>query len=642
MSQRFEKLLSPGTIGMMKLRNRIVMPAMIRGYSMTDGTVTRRLIDHYAARAKGGIGLAIIEASYVHPSGKIISQQLGIYDDKCIPGLSDLAGAVKEWGSKVAIQLHHAGRQTKTSITGMPIVAPSSMPCAVTGGLPVELSTNEVTDLIEAFAQAAKRAKQAGFDAVEIHGAHGYLINQFLSPNTNRRTDKFGGDINGRMTFLLEIMQRTKILVGNEFPIMVRLNGEDLVEGGLEFMECQQIAQKLQTVGVNALHITLGISEAALNPRRPRSLASMYEPRGHIVGYAEQIKKVVNLPVITVGSITPEMGEEILKQRGADFIAIGRGLLADPEIPNKLARDKPENIRQCIRCNEMCMRVELGIRCTVNPEVGYESYGITPAQKGKKVFIIGGGAAGMETARVSSLRGHDVTLFEKNGKLGGHLTEATVPNFKDDLRKYMDWLIREVQKLEVKIELNKEVTSQFIDDAKPDAIVIATGSTTYYPDIPGIDKPIVTTAIDILLGRAVPGNRTLILGGGVLGCETALYLAEQGKSVTIAEMLSAIAIDIPMIGRILAAKLVDNGVEILTDLKIIEITDNGVTAITQDKNVVHVKADKVVLAMGLKSQTKLYEELRGRIYEIYLAGDSVEPRRIGEATRDGFRIGCTI
>lgn len=643
MSQRFEKLLSPGAIGTMKLRNRIVMPPMVRNYATPDGIATRQLIDHYALRAKGGVGLTIVGATFVHPAGRLQRhQQLGIHDDRCIPRLSDLAEAVKEWGSKIAIQLHHAGRQTTTSFTGMPVVAPSAIPCPVTGGLPRELTLEEVAELVEAFAQAASRAKQAGFDAIELHGAHGYLLNQFLSPNTNRRTDKYGGDINGRMTIVLEIVRRARELVGNDFPIIVRLNGKDLVDGGLELNESKQVAQRLQTAGVDALHVTTGTYEAKLNPRVTRNVASMYEPRGYLVGDAEQIKNAVSLPVIAVGSITPEMGEEILQQGKADFIAMGRALLADPELPNKLARGEPENIRPCIRCNEMCGRLSLGVRCTVNAEVGFESYKMIPAQKRKKVLIVGGGAAGMEAARVSALRGHDVTLYEKNEKLGGHLIEATVPSFKEDLRNYKDWLIEQTKKLGVKIELGKEFTPQLVEDTKPDALIVATGSNVYRPDVPGINKPVVTTAVDILLGKAEPGNKTIMAGGGVIGCETALYLAQQGKKVTIVEMLPEIATDVPTINNMLATKLIDSGVEIRNNLEIVEITDSGVTAIDQDQNVVNVEGDRVVLAMGLIPQAELYGELKDRVHEVYMIGDCVEPRRVGEATRDGYRIGSTL
>jgi len=290
----------------------------------------------------------------------------------------------------------------------------------------------------------------------------------------------------------------------------------------------------------------------------------------------------------------------------------------------------------------MCRRTPLPIRCSINAECGFESYKLTPAFKRKKVLIVGGGAAGMEAARVSALRGHDVTLYEKNRELGGHLIEATVPDFKEDLRNYKDWLIRQVKGLGIDIKLGTQVTSQLVDAAKPDAVIIATGSSVYRPDIPGLDKPIMVTAIDILLGKAEPGNETVVAGGGVVGCETALYLALKGKKVTVVEMLSAVACDVPTISGTLAAKLIDNGVTIRTNLKIIAITNQGVTGINRDQNLVTVAGDRVALAMGLIPQAGLYEELKGKVRELYLIGDSVQPRRVGEATRDGYRVGSII
>jgi 2,4-dienoyl-CoA reductase-like NADH-dependent reductase (Old Yellow Enzyme family)/thioredoxin reductase len=650
MTQKFQRLLSPGAIGKLKIRNRIVLPPMVRNYATPDGFVTRQLIDSYAARARGGVGLVIVEATFVHPGGKGWPQGLGIHHDKCIPGLADLVEAVKGWGGKIAIQLHHAGRETASSITGMPLVAPSAIPCPIFGEVPRELTTEEVVELVEAFAQAAVRAKHAGFDAVEMHMAHGYLINQFLSPNTNRRTDKYGGDINGRMAFVLGIVQRTRELVGDDFPVLVRMNGEDFVENGLELDESKQAAQKLQVAGVAALDVSAGTYEGMLDPRgiNVAGLTPMYFPRGQLVKYAEQIKSVVNLPVITIGAITPEMGEEILQQAKADFIAMGRNLLADPELPNKLASGEPKDIRPCIRCNEMCIgRVTnvmepRGVRCAVNAELGFESYGIKPVLKHKRVLVIGGGPAGMEAARVSALRGHKVTLYEKKGELGGHLIEASVPSFKEDLRNYKDWLIRQLKKLDIKIELGKEITSQIVDNAKADALIIATGSTYYRPDIPGIDKAIVTTATDMLLGKAVPGNNTILAGGGAIGCETALYLAQQGKKVTIVEMLPQVATDAPQTSAALIAQLIDNGVEILTNLKIVGITGNGVTAVDRSNNVVDVIGDKVVLAMGLISEDRLYQELKDKVHETYLIGDALEPQRVSEATRDGYRRGNSL
>ncbi|HOP48030.1 MAG TPA: FAD-dependent oxidoreductase [Desulfobacteraceae bacterium] len=643
MSQNFEKLLTPGNIGKMKVRNRIVVPPMVRGFAYPDGIVTRRLIDHYTTMAKGGAGLIIVEATFVHQSGKLFTQDLGIHDDKCIPGLSDLASAIKEWGSKAAIQLVHSGRQTTTAVTGMPTLAPSTIPCPVSGGFPKELSIEQIIELVESFAQGARRAKEAGFDAIEVHAAHGYLINQFLAPNTNRRTDKYGGDINQRMTFLIEVIQEIRKIVGVDFPMLTRINSTDYVDGGLELEEAKQVAKKLEAVGVDALDVSAGIYATGLTfPRRPSTGASMYEPRGHIINDAEEIKKVVNLPVITVGSITAEIGDKVLQQGKADFIAIGRGHLADPEIGNKLMAGEPEKIRPCIRCSEMCRKMSVGIKCSVNAEVGFESYKLTVPLRRKKVLIAGGGVAGMEAARVAALRGHHVTLCEKTEILGGLLNAATVPSFKEDLKKYKEWLIRQMESPEIKIELCKEVTAQMVSEIKPEVVIIGTGASAFRLNIPGIEKPFVTTAIDILLGKAHPGEKTIIVGGGAVGCETALYLAQQGKKVTIVEMIPGIAQDALTIKAILLTRLTESGVEMITETKIIEITDDGVTGIEKGRNIININGDKVVLATGLVSETRLYDELKGLAHEIYVIGDALEPRRVGKATSEGYRIGSTI
>jgi 2,4-dienoyl-CoA reductase-like NADH-dependent reductase (Old Yellow Enzyme family)/thioredoxin reductase len=639
LKQEFKRLLSQGAIGKMRIKNRIVMAPMIGSFATPDGLATRQLIDYYVARARGGVGLVVVESTFVTQAGKNTIHELGINDDKCMLGLSELVSKVKLWRSKIIIQLHHAGRQTKIAVTGMPVVAPSAILCPVTGGIPRELTTEEVADVVEAFAQAASRAKQVGADGVEIHGAHGYLLNQFLSPKTNHRTDKYGGDLNGRVNIMLEIIKRSRELVGNDFIITARLNGRDYVAGGLELNESKQIAQKLEAAGIDGLHITRGIYESKIDPRFGGISPSMYDDRGCIVDDAAQIKSVVGVPVIAVGSITPEIGEEVLKQGKADFIAFGRALLADPELPNKLIRGEPESIRPCIRCNSGCKKRGMGLGCTVNAQVASESYEMIPPLKHKKVFIVGGGPAGMEAARIASLKGHDVTLYEKNKKLGGHLIEATVPDFKEDLRIYKDWLIREVQKVGTKIELGKEVTSQTLRDAKPDVLVVATGSTTHFPDIPGIDKPIVATAIDILLGKAQPGSKTIIMGGGAVGCEVALYLAQQSRKVTIVEMLPQVATDVPEVQGELTAKLIDNSVEIFTNLKVIGVTDKGVTATDRGSNVINVDGDRVILAFGLITQAKLYQELEGKVRETYIIGDCVEPRRLGEAIREGYNVG---
>ncbi|MDD4876666.1 MAG: FAD-dependent oxidoreductase [Dehalococcoidales bacterium] len=644
MTKGYEKLLSPKAIGTMTVPNRIVMPPMARAYGTPDGYVTPKLIDHYAARAKGGVGLLIVEGTYVNLAGKGWPCGIGAHDDKCLNGLSNLADAVQEWGSKIVVQLFHGGRQSARMATPEhPAVAPSAVPLPGINIAPKELTTEEVGQLVEDFARATARVQMAGFDGAELHAAHGYMLGQFLAANTNRRTDKYGGDLDGRMTIIIEIVQRTRQLVGNNFPLIIRLNAEDLVPNGIELEDCKKIAQKMEAIGIDAIDVSAGTGESAANPRVRRLVgSSMYQPRGQIIKHAAAVKEVVNIPVIAVGAITPDMGEEALNEGKADFIAIGRGLLADPEIVNKLIRGEPESIRPCIRCAEKCSGNRTGVRCTVNAECGLESYRLTPPIKKKKVLIIGGGVAGLEAARIAAIRGHDVTVYEKQKELGGHLIEATVPVFKEDLRNYKDWQEREVKKLGVKIELGKEVAAEVVSAAKPDALVVATGSTIYKPAIPGIDGANVVTAIDVLLGKAQPGEKTIIAGGGFTGCEVALHLAKQGKKVTIVEALPELATEVMATRGTLIAQLMDIGVEAVTNMKIIAITDEGVTAINNNKEIITIKGDKVILALGMIADTKLYEELKNKVKEVYLAGDSMQARRVGEATRDGYRIGSTI
>jgi len=643
MSSNYAHLLSPGNIGTMKLKNRIVMSPMVRNFATTDGVITQSLMDHYAARAKGGAGLIIVEASYVHPSGRVWHQGIGIDDDRDIPGLGALTDAVKQWGSKIEIQLVHGGRQSTTAVSKLPVVAPSAVPCPVTGSFPRELSTQEVADLIESFAQAARRAKIAGFDGIELHGAHGYLLSQFFSAHVNRRDDKYGGDLKGRATIAIETIQRIRQLVGESYPITIRINGRDNVPNGQTIEDAVALAKILEAAGVAALHVSVGMGEANLDPRNVGTAATMLSPRGHLIDFAAQIKKTVKIPVIAVGSITPEMGEKVLTEGKADFIAFGRQFLADPDFPNKLDRGERENIRPCIRCNEMCMgRILVGVRCTVNPEVGYEGENLQPAAKPKKVVVIGGGAAGMEAARIAALRGHNVTLYEKNSQLGGHLIEASVPKFKEDIGNYKDWLVRQMDKVGVKVVLGMEIAPATLSEAKPDAVVIATGSTSFRPNIPGVDKPIVSLAIDVLLGRATSGNHPIVAGGGAVGSELALYLAQQGKDVTLVEMLPLISSDVVPIRNALITQLVDAGVKILTNTKIAAITDNGVTVISADKDLVNISGDKIILAMGLVSDIKLYKAVHEKVAEVQVIGDSVEPRRMGEAIHEGYRVGSVI
>jgi len=468
-------------------------------------------------------------------------------------------------------------------------------------------------------------------------------MSQFFSAHVNRRGDKYGGDIKGRATIAVETIHRIGQLVGDSYPVTIRINGRDNVPNGQTIEDAVALAKILEAAGFAAIHVTVGMGEANLDPRNVATAATMLSPHGHLIDFAAQVKNAVKIPVIAVGGITPDLAEKVLSEGKADFIAFGRQFLADPDFPHKLDRGERENIRPCIRCNEMCMgRLLVGIRCTVNPEVGYEGEILQPAAKPKKVAVIGGGPAGMEAARIAALRGHNVTLYEKNSQLGGHLIEASVPKFKEDIGNYKDWLVRQMDKVGVKVVLGVEITPAMLSEIKPDAVVMATGSTSFRPNIPGVDKPVVSPAIDILLGKAASGNHPIVAGGGAVGSELALYLAQQGKDVTLIEMLPQIASDVVPIRNALIAQLADAKVKILTNTKIAAIADNGVTAISAEKSLVNITGDKIILAMGLVSDMKLYKAVHERVAEAYVIGDSVEPRRMGEAIHEGYRVGSVI
>ncbi|HSR10667.1 MAG TPA: FAD-dependent oxidoreductase, partial [Thermodesulfobacteriota bacterium] len=388
---------------------------------------------------------------------------------------------------------------------------------------------------------------------------------------------------------------------------------------------------------------SVGMAESAMDPKNVATAATMLSPHGHLIDFAGEVKKAVKIPVITVGGVTPEQAEKAIAEGKADFVAFGRQFIADPDFARKLDRGARDEVRPCIRCNEMCMgRITVGVRCTVNPEVGYEGEKLQAASKPKRVVVIGGGPAGMEAARVAAIRGHNVTLYEKNRQLGGHLVEASVPKFKEDIGNYRDWLVRQMGKVGVKVVLGTEISPAALAEDNPDAVVVATGSTAFRPNIAGIEKGNAVSAIDVLLGKADAGSRPIVAGGGAVGCEVALYLARQGKQVTLVEMLPQIAADVPPLRNALVAQLAEAAVKIQTNTKIAAVTDKGVTAISADKNIVEITGDKVILALGLVPDDRLYKAVHEKVSEVYVVGDSVEARRMGEAIHEGYRVGSII
>ena len=637
------KLFEPGKIGKLSIKNRILMcPMGVGGLEEPQGGLSQRGIDYYVARAKGGTGLIITGLTRVSREIEPPLEDKLIIDSKTsVTWLNELAEAVHDYGAKVAIQLT-AGLGRVATLDLLKIagaVAPSALPTFEDPTIMTrELSTEEVERLVHAFEFSAEILRLAGIDAVELHGHEGYLFDQFMTALWNKRTDKYGGDLEGRLRFPVEVIEAIKRGAGADFPVIFRFGLKHYIDGGREIEEGLEIARRLEAAGADAFEVDAGCYETWYWAHPPTTL-----PPGCMVDMAQMTKRVVKVPVIAVGKLGyPELAERVLQEGKADFICLGRALLADPEWPNKVKKGRLEDIRPCVGCHEGCLKRVFDVKylsCAVNPATGMErEFTIKPAEKKKTVLVVGGGASGMEAARVTALRGHKVTLWEKGDALGGNLIPASVPDFKQDYRRLINFLSTQIKKLDVTIELAKEATAELILEMKPDVVFIATGSTSIVPEIPGVGKKMVVIAVDLLLGKQEAGKSVVVVGGGLIGCETALYLAQKGKKLTIIEMLDGVMLDMYSANRMHLLKLLaDADVNILTETKCLEIRDNGITIADKYGKRSTLEADTVVLAVGLKSNEGLLEALKDKIPEVYAIGDCVEPRKVINAIWEGFR-----
>ena len=645
MSKMFPNLFSPAKIGTLTLKNRILKAPQSSGMSNMDGTVSERLVRYYRDQAAGGAGCIVVEYAYVDDIGaKSAHCHLGISSNEHIPGLAWLAENIREMGAAPAIQIEHCGRQK--FLGTQPICAPSALPWPKLWdqygiqSVPHVLTIEEIQDIVHAFGDSALRAKKAGFELVEIHGAHGYLLTNFFSPHTNHRTDLYGGSLENRMRIYVEIVQDVRKKVGPDFPVTIRLSGTDYEPDGFPIEDTIAMAKVLEREGIDAFHISGGDHHTMIHQVSPMAMSLC-----HNTWAAEVIKKEVSVPVIASGSITlPEYAEEIIASGKGDFVGLGRPLWADPEWPNKAAADHPEDIRPCIRCNEGCLERTFfnykAITCAVNPVVSREGeLKITPAPVKKKVAVVGGGTAGMEAARVLKLRGHDVTIYEEKPENGGLLHEAAAPEFKADIRPFMKYQMTALEKLGVPVLREKADVAKL---AAYDVVICATGSLPIIPNIPGVEKPIAVDCLSAINGAKPVGKKIVVIGGGLVGTETALDLAENGHSVTLVEMLPKIMKDVAVTDFLAySERIAKTDMRILTETRLEEVLDNG-ARVSSKKGEEIIEADTVILALGLKAEQGLYNELIAAGKEAYLVGDAVKAGKIFDAIHTAYRAAIRI
>lgn len=652
-------LFEPIQIKGHRINNRISMPAMHLHY-VEDGYVSEQLLAFYRSRSQGGVGMIIVGGCSIDELGGGPGF-IGLSDDKYLPGLSKLTDTLHSGGAKAFAQLYHAGKYAPSHhIDGRQAVSASAKRSKLTGEMPKALDKQGIQQIQQSFAQAASRAQKAGFDGVEIISSAGYLICQFLSQTTNSRSDEYGGSLENRMRFGLEVIDAVRQATDDSFVLGARLSGNDFVKGGNTNQEWQQIAQAFAQKGVDFFNVTGGWHETKV----PQ--ITMGVPHGAFVYLAAGIKSTVDVPVITSNRINdPRLADEFIRQGLTDMVNMGRPLIADPDLPNKAKNGDLDLVQQCLACNQGCFDSifsEKPVQCVVNPLVSREhELQLSPAQQSKKVVVIGGGVAGMKTALVADQRGHDVTLFEKR-KLGGQMDIVSASPDREEFATLEKNLVAQLHRSRVQLEMQKFNPQNL---QQYDTAILASGGKEIKPNIPGIDQANVHSAWSVLRQEPAIGQNIVIIGGGAVGCETALALAHMGtldapttrflvetdaeeletikkliihgpKNITILEMLDKIGKDIGITTRwTIIQDLKRHKVKMQTQAKVTEIASNSVKY-NQNGEDKEIKADTIIYAVGTRAENELTEPLAQNLSEYYVIGDAKQPRKAMDAIHEGF------
>ena len=635
-------LFTPFQIKNLTLKNRIVLPPLASFLIEKGGGITDRAVEHYRRRAAGGPAMVIMEACAVSPEGVVSENQARIDSDRLIEGLSRIAEAIRAEGAVPAIQIHHAGRQTSAKVIKRLPMAPSPLPCPAIRGDVAPLTVEQIQELVNKFADAAVRSREAGFELLEIHGAHGYLINQFLSRYSNIREDGYGGDIAGRTRFALDIIAEIRNRLGSSFPISFKISAQEFVPDGLTVEESIDILKLLVTAGIDTVQVSAG------NDSTPEWICQpMFMQKACLVESAAAIKKALKIPVMAVGRINdPWTADNIIAKGMADLVCIGRGLMADPEMPIKAQEGRFDEIRTCIACNTCMQSIyrKGRLECLVNPALGREQeMQILPTTQPKKVMVVGGGPGGLNAAWVAAKRGHEVHLYEKQSYLGGQLVPGSKTAYKREMQSLINFQKRQVELNGVICHMGQEVAAETVQKENPDVVILATGSRPVLPPVEGIDEALVVTFDVVLNGNVQENKPTVIIGGGSTGCEVAYHLSEMGSPVTIVELMPKIGGDIEAVTKkLLLRKLKENDVRILTEHRLLRVGKNSLVVAGPDGIETIIEAQRVVIAIGIRQDDTIHQQIKSLGYETHVIGDCLEPRTAKSAIYEGAKLGRSI